>query len=181
MDHRMLRYVFITLQLLLAGHAALASSVYLTQDEFLSETFGDKPPEASVIWLTGETRDAVAQILGHVYPTLRIRYWVRDRRSAWILEEVGKEQPITVGIAISDRHIEHIKVLVFRESRGWEIRHSFFTDQFESAQLDGERQLDRRIDGISGATLSVNAMKKLARLALYLDAARRDRDVTPAP
>ncbi len=28
--------------------------------------------------------------------------------------------------------------------------------------------LDRHIDGISGATLSVNAMKKMARLALLL-------------
>jgi Na+-transporting NADH:ubiquinone oxidoreductase subunit NqrC len=29
-------------------------------------------------------------------------------------------------------------------------------------------RLDRHIDGISGATLSVNAINKLSRLALYL-------------
>ena len=60
------------------------------------------------------------------------------------------------------------KVLVFRESRGWEVRHPFFTDQFRDAGLTGELALDRNIDGISGATLSVRALSRLARLALYL-------------
>jgi Na+-transporting NADH:ubiquinone oxidoreductase subunit NqrC len=34
--------------------------------------------------------------------------------------------------------------------------------------MNTDRQLDRHIDGISGATLSVRAVKKLALLALYL-------------
>jgi hypothetical protein len=62
-----------------------------------------------------------------------------------------------------------VKVLIFRESRGWEVRYPFFTDQFKDATLTAERNLDRKIDGISGATLSVNALTKLARLALFLD------------
>ena len=43
--------------------------------------------------------------------------------------------------------------------------------------MDGKKY----IDGISGATLSVRAMKKLARLALYLDAEARKQDVTTSP
>ena len=43
------------------------------------------------------------------------------------------------------------------------------TLQFKDATLTTERNLDRKIDGISGATLSVNALTKLARLALFLD------------
>ena len=42
-------------------------------------------------------------------------------------------------------------------------------DQFKDATLTGDKELDKKIDGISGATLSVNALTKLARLALYLD------------
>jgi hypothetical protein len=170
-----------TLFLLLTAAAALASSTYQTPEEFLNDTFSQQPPEAAVVWLTGERRNTVKQILGHRYATLRVRYWRSGQRSAWILDEVGKEQPITVGIVVNKGRIEAIKVLIFRESRGWEVRHPFFTDQFKAAQLDGERQLDRHIDGISGATLSVRAMKKLARLALYLDAAIREQDVTPSP
>jgi hypothetical protein len=180
-DPRMTRHFFITCCLLLAGPAALAGGAYQTADEFLNVTFANSPPDAAVIWLTGERKKAVEQILGHRYPTLRVRYWESGQRSAWILEEIGKEQPITVGIVVNEQRIEHIEVLVFRESRGWEIRHSFFTDQFKSARLNDQRQLDRHIDGISGATLSVRAMEKLARLALYLDSATRAQDVTPAP
>jgi hypothetical protein len=102
------------------------------------------------------------------YPGLRIRYWSRDKRSAWILDEIGKEKPITVGLVVNDRGLERVRVLAFRESRGWEVRHPFFTDQFKGIGLTAGRRLDRDIDGISGATLSVRALEKLARLALCL-------------
>jgi len=59
-------------------------------------------------------------------------------------------------------------VLVFRESRGDEIRYPSFTEQFTGATLNNKQKLDRRIDGISGATLSVNALRKLAAVALQL-------------
>lgn len=97
-----------------------------------------------------------------------MRYWGEKHRTAWILEEIGKERPITVGLVIDNGRLETVKVLVFRESRGWEVRYPFFTDQFNGARLTNEHGLDRSIDGISGATLSVRALKKLARLALFL-------------
>ena len=56
---------------------------------------------------------------------------------------------------------------------------SFFTDQFNEIGLTGELDLDRGIDGISGATLSVRALKKLARLALYLHTRIPSGDDTP--
>ena len=86
----------------------------------------------------------------------------------WILEEIGKEKPITTGIVVRNSQIERVKVLIFREVRGWEVRHDFFTEQFVSAQLDSSHNLDRYIDNVTGATLSVRAVTKLARLALYL-------------
>ena len=69
---------------------------------------------------------------------------------------------------LSDGKILDVKVLIFRESRGWEVKYPFFTDQFKDATLVTGNNLDRKIDGISGATLSVNALTKLGRLALFL-------------
>jgi len=69
----------------------------------------------------------------------------------------------------ADNAIQDVKVLVFRESRGWEVKYPFFTDQFNQVQLNNEKELNKHIDGISGATLSVNALRKLARLALYFE------------
>lgn len=159
----------------------MAASVYQQPEAFLAETFSGNTPEPAVVWLTGERRETVKALLGHDYTSLRVRYWRDRQRSAWVLEEIGKEQPITAGIVINAQQIERVKVLVFRESRGWEIRHPFFTDQFINAQLDSKRNLDRHIDGISGATLSVRAMQKLVKLALYLDAETDPDHVPPAP
>ena len=53
------------------------------------------------------------------------------------------------------------------------MRHDFFTNQFKGLTLDEQSNLSGRIDGISGATLSVNALRNLARFALYLDRAVR--------
>ncbi len=49
-----------------------------------------------------------------------------------------------------------------------EVKYPAFTKQFIGAKLD-EMKLDRNIDGISGATLSVWAMTSIAELSLFLD------------
>lgn len=145
-----------------------ARGTYQSSEDFLTEVFQDSVPEPEIIWFTGKLRDDATAILGHPPGNLRQRYWYRAGRSAWVLEEIGKERPITVGIVVKNNRIERIKVLVFRESRGWEVRYPFFTDQFHGASLAEDNRLDRNIDGISGATLSVRALKKLARVALLL-------------
>ena len=142
--------------------------MYQTAEEFLGEAFGGAVPEPRAFWLRGPARKAIRRILGHPYRGLRIRYWSRDGRSAWILEEIGKYKPITTGYVVDGGGIDRVKVLAYRESHGWEVRHKFFTDRFRGVSLVGENALSRSIDGISGATLSVNALSRLARLALYL-------------
>ncbi len=160
---------------------AWARGVYQEPEAFIAEVFAGSPPQPAVLWLTGERKAVIRDILGHDYASLRVRYWRQDTRSTWILDEIGKEHPITTGIVVDAGKIERVKVLIFRESRGWEVRHDFFTDQFQDATLDANRQLDRHIDNISGATLSVRALKKLARVALYLAQQVQAQDVTPSP
>lgn len=146
-----------------------ARGVYQQPDAFLHETFAGETPQKKALWITPELRDQVTEILGHPPNAMRIRYWADGGRTAWIVEEIGKEKPITTGIVVNAGNIERVKVLIFRESRGWEVRHDFFTDQFNGAGLTGQHQLDRNIDGISGATMSVNAVTRLARMVLFLD------------
>ncbi|RZU44954.1 FMN-binding protein [Fluviicoccus keumensis] len=129
--------------------------------------------EQKMLWLTPELKQRVEGILGHAYAGLRVRYWQAGGRTAWVLDEVGKEQPITAGITIEQGHIVDMQVLAYRESRGGEVQQPFFTRQFNGATLNGGKDmLDRRVDGITGATLSVNAMQKMARVALLLDSRR---------
>ena len=155
--------------LLCLATASRAESIFQSADDFVNESFAGKPPAAEVLWLQDDLKKQLEDILDHSYEGKRIRYWQQGSRSVWVLEEIGKTKPITTGIVINNKKIEVIKVLVFRESRGWEIKYPFFTGQFIQAGMTDEHKLDRTIDGISGATLSVRAVTKLARIALLLD------------
>lgn len=156
--------------LLLCAWVAVAEARGVDQEpgDFVRESFDGHPPKPQLLWLNEALRAGARSILGHDLAVLRVRYWRMEERSAWILEEIGKEEPITLGVVIDDGAVERIKVLVFRESRGFEVRYPAFTDQFNGARLATDGQLDRPIDGITGATLSVRAVSRIARLALYL-------------
>jgi hypothetical protein len=147
-------------------HAVNARGVYQEPPAFIAEAFAGDPPAPQKLWITKELKSTATEILGHAPEALRVSYWRRDGRTVWVLDEIGKEQPITAGFVIENGLVAAVRVLIFRESRGWEIRHPFFTDQFAGIMLDHKNLLNKKIDGISGATLSVNAIAKLTRLAL---------------
>jgi hypothetical protein len=149
--------------------AVLANSQYQAPKAFISQAFNAPTPKAKVFWLDDEAQQVIEEILSHKYKKLRVRYWQQEGETVWILDEIGKESPITVGIHVKEKQIAQTKVLIYRESRGDEVRHDFFTDQFKAAKLNKDLTLDRHIDGITGATLSVRALTKLSRIALWLD------------
>lgn len=156
--------------MVLLSAPAYSASVYETQAEFLDRAFAGSAPEAKVIWLSGERKIAVRQLLDHDYPALRVRYWCQRERSAWVLEKIGKELPITVGVIVEKDYIRSLRVLTYRENRGGEVATPAFTDQFNDVALANDHALDTNIDGISGATLSVKALTRLASMALFLHA-----------
>ncbi len=162
--------------ILVSALAMLGSPPAIADDEvyqkpaaFVAAAFDGTAPEPKILWITRKLKPAVREILDRDLGQLRVRYWARARRTVWVLDEIGKTKPITTGIVIEDGRIEQLKPLVYRESHGWEVRYPFFTDQFKGMSLTDKAKLNGQVDGISGATLSVGALKRLARLALYLD------------
>lgn len=155
---------------LLFAASVKAETVYQSTDEFVHVAFQQTVPEAKEIWHTKELRAQIKQLIGRTPFGARTRYWQNAGRSVWVLDEIGKEEAITFGVVVEQQKIRQIKVLVYRESRGWEIRSDAFTQQFAQAQLTQDSKLSKSIDGITGATLSVRAMEKMAKLALFLDA-----------
>lgn len=156
------------LLLLFAGASVSANEDGIAPEVFLDRVFAGEVPQSRTVWMSGDVATIAEDILGHRTEFLRLRYWGDATRSAWIVDEIGKTEPITFGIVIANNSIESAEVLVFRESRGWEIKYEFFTGQFQGAQLQPGHRLNRDIDGISGATLSVKAMTRVTRLVLYL-------------
>ena len=167
LDYSFIYFLLISTLLITAN--AHAKGTYQQPEEFISNAFSQQMPEPDIIWIKGELRQKIEKILQHKYKAKRIRYWKKLQRSVWVLEEVGKKKPITVGIVIDDNKISQLKVLIFRETRGWEVRYPFFSKQFNQLSITDTDELNGTIDGISGATLSVRALTKLARIALLLN------------
>lgn len=155
---------------LAALHAAApAQGVYYTDEAFLAQVFGEAAvPAPALLWPTPALQQRMQAVLGHPYRQLRLRYWRVGERTAWILSDVGKSEDITLGFVVEQGAIVRTDVLVFRETRGWEIRHPAFTRRFVGARLTPTDTLNKPIDGITGATLSVAAYQRMARLALLL-------------
>lgn len=139
----------------------------LSAEDFLQQQHLSNA-KVDTLWLNAEQQKQVAEILSHPYGGIRIRYWQDGERSAFILNEVGKELPITFGVLVQGQQLRVIEVLEFRESRGDEIKSDGFRAQFAGIALNADGELNRNVDGISGATYSVRAMKKIVKLALYL-------------
>jgi len=153
---------------------------YLSTDTYISAAFVQKPATPGILWATGDIRTDIATILRRKKFPLRYRYYRQGNRTVWILNEIGKVMPITTGVTIEDRKIIDLTVLIYRESHGSEIRFPAYSNQFNNVELTKKRRLSKPINGISGATLSTNAMKKVSRLALYLHKIVMEEDAQPA-
>ncbi len=152
--------------------------VFQSVDDFINEAFTETP-SIETLWLNNETREQIERALNRSFQALRIRYWRHGGRTAWILHETGKELPITVGVVVENNKIVALSVLEYRESRGGEVRYPLFRDQFFDAELNNDQVLSKHIHGITGATLSVSAIKRVATAALLCHQIAVDVETSP--
>lgn len=88
---------------------------------------------------------------------------------AVILNEIGKERPITFMIVVNpDGRVRVVEVLVYRESQGSEIRDPRFMRQFEGKTVQSQLRAGHDIDVITGATLSSRSTAYAVKKALAL-------------
>ena len=168
-------------QILAAGLAFIAGPslfaaeiVHQSPQGFLAERLPGCKQKA--LWLKSDAKEQVESLLQRPFSGVRIRYCELDQRTAWILDEIGKTEPITTGVVVAGGRVEGVKVLVFRESRGGEVHREAFTSQYRDSSLREGSDLDRNIDGITGATMSVDAVNLQVRLALLLDGMVREKN-----
>ncbi|HXG91888.1 MAG TPA: FMN-binding protein [Blastocatellia bacterium] len=86
---------------------------------------------------------------------------------AIVCEEIGRDRPITFIVAANtDGTVKDVAIMVYRETRGGEVRYPGFTRQFRGKSLRNPIQAQGDIRNITGATLSVRAMATGVRKAL---------------
>ena len=89
--------------------------------------------------------------------------------TAVVADEQGKYRPITFMAGVDTAlHIVDVRVLVYRESRGGDVRQTRFLKQYRGKSLADPIRINRDIINITGATISVNALNAGVRKALAL-------------
>jgi len=146
-----------------------AERVYNKTSDYVKSFFGGETPKKATVWVIGDLRDDINRVINGADSTpVRYRYWRQGDRTLWVLESVARTMPITAGVVVEKDKIVDISVLTYRETRGHEIQNRVHRAQYYDATLTKNNTLDKPINGISGSTLSVNSLKRMARIALLL-------------
>ena len=153
--------------LLLAPQQQLSANNKNITKDFLDQTFNSEAPKPKRFWANKETQQAIKTQFNPSQIKLSYRYWQKDNTTVWILDEIGKERDITTAIVINNNKVAKVEVLIYRESRGGQVQNSRFTQQYNNKT--STNNFTKEIDSISGATLSVYALNKQVRMALWLN------------
>jgi hypothetical protein len=154
---------------------------YLTEREAIDLAF----PDADSTWMetwtpTAGERAALERQLGWRLPDASFEIHRGSREGepqgyAVIAEEVGLYKPITFVVTVTERfEVDAVRVMVYRESRGDEVKRMRFLSQYEGKALGSPIRIDRDIVGVTGATLSVRALNAGVRKVLAVLKARYD-------
>ena len=145
---------------------------------YLEDIFGGSDIVKKRTIVKADTKKKLKRIKGDKYKKAIFSYWALDEKTIWILNSIGKYKPITAGFIVNDCKVESAKVLVYREQHGYEIKYPSFLSQFNGVTLKSNIKLNKGISNISGATLSVNSMDRMARVALLLNSTLNEKKCT---
>ena len=152
-----------------------AAVVYLTEQEALKKMLPEADHfEPEQVDLSADQLSRAQRLAGRAFREDDYRFWVGRKGPAvvgyaTVLEVIGKERPITfmIGIAPSGE-IKGVEVLVYRESRGSQIRNPRFMAQFVGKKIDNPLRLGDDVESVSGATLSSRAATYAVKKALAI-------------
>src|SRR5262245_15473100 len=154
---------------------------YLTSDQAIREIWGDVASiDTLVAKLSPSEMASIKKALGQPAPSdTVVVFRPRDAEGtvlghAVVGEETGKYRPITFMVGTTpDLKVQNVEVLVYRESRGGEVRFPRFLRQYRGKSSSSAIRTNRDIINIAGATLSVNALNLgVKRSLLSLEALR---------
>jgi Na+-translocating ferredoxin:NAD+ oxidoreductase RnfG subunit len=149
---------------------------YLTPEEARQRIFPEATSFARQVKpIPAAAKEELAHRLGRAFAEDSLEVYIafgQDRQLlgyAVISDEIGKYRPITFMVGITpDFTVREVAVLVFRESRGGEVRRPRFLSQYRGKSARDPLRLNRDIVNISGATLSVRALNFGVKKVLVL-------------
>lgn len=149
--------------------------VYLTPDEAAKLMFPDSDHiRSEVITLSPEQKTLIEERIGWHFPETTFDCFIGETKGktdgwAFIQNTIGKHKPMTYMVGVDPRgEVLNVEVLVYRESRGSEVRTKRFNYQYQGKTPYHPIRINRDIINISGATMSVRSMSAGVKRVLVL-------------
>ena len=127
-----------------------------------------------VIKLSPEKKAHIEERIGWKFPEQSFEVYIGETGTqidgyALVQNTIGKHKPMTYMVGIDNKgQVSDVELLVFRESRGSEIRQKRFNAQYEGKTVNDPVRINKDIINISGATMSVRSISAGVKRALVL-------------
>jgi len=149
--------------------------VFLTEEQALKILFPkSQQVRTEELKLTPEQKTRIQDRIGWKFPEESFRAFKAETNGnvdgyAVLQETIGKHRPITYLVGMTpDGKVFDVEILVYRESKGREIRMKRFNAQYEGKTVEDPIRINKDIINITGATMSVRSVSAGVKRALVL-------------
>ena len=151
------------------------AEVFMSEDEGVKTMFPkSERVRKDLIKLNAERKTQIEDRIGWKFPEEEFEVYIGETGTrvdgyAMVQNTIGKHKPMTYMVGVDGQgSVSDIELLVFRESRGSEIRQKRFNSQYEGKTVLDPVRINKDIINISGATMSVRSMSAGIKRVLVL-------------
>lgn len=159
----------------LTDQELMMADVYLQEEEGVKIIFPQSERvRKELIKLDPERKSIIEERIGWKFPEESFEVYIGESGTqidgyAVVQNTIGKHKHMTYMVGVDNRGIvSDVELLVFRESRGSEIRQKRFNAQYEGKSVLDPVRINKDIINISGATMSVRSMSAGIKRVLVL-------------
>lgn len=151
------------------------AEVYLREEDGIKIMFPkSERVRKDVITLNREKKSLIEERIGWKFPEQSFEVYIGESGTqidgyAVVQNTIGKHKPMTYMVGVDNEgSVSNVELLVFRESRGSEVRKKRFNAQYEGKTVLDPVRINKDITNISGATMSVRSMSAGIKRVLVL-------------
>ena len=141
---------------------------------FITSQFGDSVSiKMNTLHLNAELKSQVQNTAQQVFYRDELYYWTISKNDstlahAFLDNVLGKSMPITFLVLLNtEGEIISSEIIKYREAYGGEVGNKNWLSQFIHFSDTSDYSVGKEIDGISGATISVNSLSRgIRKIAL---------------
>ena len=153
----------------------MMAEIFMTEEEAVKTMLPKSERiRKEMLKLSPEKKSQIEELIGWKFPEESFEVYIGETGTkvdgyALIQNTIGKHKPMTYMVGIDSRgQVSDVELLVFRESRGSEIRQKRFNSQYEGKTVLDPVRINKDIINISGATMSVRSMSAGIKRVLVL-------------